>query len=288
MDGSDQPLPEIDGIDWTKREVVNVHLPHPEIDPQWCPTWFALRLDRATDAHILNHSIAWALEEAAPAHVRAGLGRRVSGWFMTSGHSIQSVARHWAQSMVRRAPQGKGRVLLRLHDPAVLWAVWQTLPPAQRDQWLGPVSQWHLLTPSGDLRLLESSAHPNGDDVSPYSPDLNAQQWQDIQNITPLHLTMQRLASTDLPSAAEYQQMLLTGLHALRRANLYGFNDPHSLSLFAELAITRHPQFDEHPELQRLLRQREPDEPLGGLLSDLTDLDWQRLIDEVSERPRPN
>jgi hypothetical protein len=285
MDGSDRPLPEIDGIDWTQRESIDVRLRHPEIDPQWWPRWFALHLDRPMDANILNHSIFWALEEAAHKNVRAGLGRRVSGWFMTVGGPIQAAAQHWARLMLRRSPHAPGQRLLRLHDPAVLWAVWQTLPAGLKGQCLGPVSHWHLIDPLGELSQLESPARSGEETGSPLPFELSGQQWQDVQNITPLHLAMQRIVSSSQTTSAEYRQRFLEGLSALRRANSHRLTDLHSLSLFAELALTRHTLFDQHPELQRLLKHREAGEPLGGLLSDLTELDWQRLIADIEQQP---
>jgi hypothetical protein len=284
MDGSGQPLPDIDGIDWRQRESVFVPLRHPEIDPQWWPRWIALHLDRATDAHILNHSIVWALEEAAHGNVRAGLGRRVSGWFMTAGAPIHAAAQHWARLMLRRSPHAPGQRLLRLHDPAVWWAVWQTLAPEQKGRWLGPVDQWHLIDPLGGLSRLDSPIQLRDKTDSPSPPELSEQQWQDMQNITPLHQAMQRVAVSHETDSTAFRQRFMDGLNALRRANAHGLDDLHSLSLFAETALTRHPRFDEHPELQRLLKHREPGEPLGGLLIDLTELDWQRLIADVEQQ----
>ena len=159
IDGSELPLPDIDGIDWRQMEYLTVRLQHPEIAGPWQPKWFALRLDRAQDANILNHSIAWALKEASHQHLRVGMGRRIAGWFMAEEHAIQAAAKHWAHLMVRRMPHAVGWQLLRLHDPAVLWAVWQTLPQEQHALWLGPVHHWHLLNPVGELSCLAPSAH---------------------------------------------------------------------------------------------------------------------------------
>lgn len=79
-----------------------------------------------------------------------------------------------------------------------------------------------------------------------------------------------------------FKQRFQTGLHALRRAKQLRLDDLHSLSLFAQLAMSRHPLFDQHPELQQLLQQRASDEPLGGMLCDMTEQDWQRLCNEIS------
>lgn len=282
IDGSESPLHDIDGIDWHQRPSVTVRLQHPEIATHWHPRWFALQLDRALDAHILNHSIVWALEEASPQNLRAGQGRRIAGWFIAAEPMAKAAATHWANLMVRRVPYAIGWQLLRLHDPAVLWAVWQTLPREQHAQWLGPLQQWHLLDPVGELIQLTELA--SGRDTAPRAllPELSAQQWQDIQNIGPLHQAMHQLDASPHLDADAFKQRFQTGLHALRRAKQLRLNDLHSLSLFAQLAMSRHPLFDQHPELQQLLQQRASDEPLGGLLSDLTEQDWQRLCGEIS------
>jgi len=279
VDGADQPLPEIDGIDWGSRDCVDIRLPHPDIDPQWWPKWFPLQLDRAEDAHILNRSIVWALEEIAPERLRAGMGRRVSGWFQCDRQNIDEAARHWANNMVRRVPQQPGRSLLRLHDPAVLWSVWQILTDEQKRQSLGPLTHWHLIDPLGGL--LPLTAAGGADPTALVSAELSVQQWQDIQSLTPLHVTLLRMTSGGQPSIVEYRQWFQMGLQALRRAKQHQLADPDSLSLFAQLALTRHPQFDAHPELQRILKQRQANEPLGGLLCDFTETDWQRMASEL-------
>lgn len=279
VDGSDQRLPDIEGIDWSSRDSVDVRLPHPDIDPQWYPRWFRLQLDKAEDAHILGHSIVWALEETAPERLRAGMGRRVSGWFQMGSGTIEDAARQWGNNMVRRVPQAPGRALLRLHDPAVLWSVWQILGDEQKRQCLGPLRRWHLIDPMGGLLQLEAKDDVGKLDIG--STDLSVAQWQDIQHITPLHQALLQMTSARQPNMAEYEQWFQTGLQALRRAQNSGLADEHSLSLFAQLAMTRHPHFDMHPDLQRILDQREPDEPLGGMLCDFTEADWNRIVSEV-------
>lgn len=288
MDGSDQPLPDIDGADWSStRKCVEINLRHPEIDPRWYPKWFALNLAHARDAHILNHSIAWALDERQPHQLRAGMGRRMSGWLLaTDADLIHSAASHCAQQMLRRAPSSTGHVLLRLHDPAVLWAVWQILTPDQKSEWLGPIGRWHVIDPVGELALLEAPAPRQDETAGSPSHPLSSQQWQDIQNITPLHRAMQSLMATEPADTSQHQRRLQSGLQALRRANTHRFNDLHSLSLFAELALTRHPDFDQHPRVQQLLMQREADEPLGGLLSELTEQDWRRIAIDLGQLMR--
>lgn len=286
IDGSDQPMPEIAGICWSARTWVNVSLSHPEIDPRWHPRWLGLKLETAQDAHILNHSIAWALEERQPHRLRAGTGRRVSGWLLAQEELIQSAAQHCSRLMLRRAPKTAGQFLLRLHDPAVMWAVWQILLPEQKSAWWGPIGGWHLLDPLGELTLLEApTSGPIRDALTP-SPPLSSRQWQDIQNITPLHQVLQTLLASKPASSRQYQQWLLSGLQALRRANAHQFDELHSLRLFAELALTRHPGFDQHPRVQHLLKQREPGEPLGGLLCELTEQDWQELINDLNQPTR--
>lgn len=289
MDGSDQPLPDIDGGDWSSTcKCVEINLRHPEIDPRWQPRWFALNLAHAQDAHILNHSIAWALDERQPRHLRAGMGRRVSGWLLApDDDSIHAAASHCARLMLRTAPSSPGHFLLRLHDPAVLWAVWQILTPEQKSEWWGPIGRWHFLDPVGELSLLEAPAQRQNEPIGSLSHPLSAQQWQDIQNITPLHRAIQSLLAAEPTGSAPYKRWFQSGLQALRRANTHRLNDLHSLSLFAELALTRHPDFDQHPRVQQLLMQREVDEPLGGLLSDLTEQDWRSIAVDLGQPMRP-
>lgn len=281
-DGSPQPLPEIDGTDWTDREHQDVQLLHPELDPTWWPRWYALHLNRASDCHVLNHSISWALTESQPQHVHAGLGRRISGWLLLDGHP-EDAAQHCATAMLHRRerPTG-GTSLLRLHDPAVLWAAWRVLSPGQRSQWLGPVRSWFLLDPLGRLDSINTPAHK---EVAARTASLSLAQWDDIENITALNHALRRwIPEAGEAAASNLGQSFEQGMQALRRARGIGVQSLDGLSLFGELALTRHAQFDLHPDVRKLLLQHGPDQPIGGLLAELSESDWLRI---TVEQPHP-
>lgn len=283
VDRARHPLPPGEGVDWHLRTPIQVPLRHPEIDLSWWPGWYPLRLDRAQDSHALLHSVAWAMAECQPKALRAGRGRRVAGWLLMRDADQPAAVQHWARSMVRRRSGRAAAVLLRLHDPAVLWSVWQLLSPAQRRQWLGPVAHWYLLDPTTRLTSLADDAAPGALAEAGAGDALSALQWQDIELLTPLHQALR--ASLDRPEAQVAHGIswhFNMGLLALRRAQAWGLNNAHSLALFAETALLRHPAFDRHPRIQRLLNQRTADEPLGGVLSELDEADWMQLTGEMT------
>lgn len=286
LDGSSRSLPQTDESlsGWAARvESCAVQLRHPEIDPVWWPRWFTLNLDRAEDSHLLNQSIAWALDESQPHSIRRGLGRRVSGWLLVDGPVAQATV-HWATQMLQTHPV-RGRRLLRLHDPAVLWAFWRLLPVVQHPSWLGPVRAWWLLDPLGRLDAL----HRAGPSGARLPADIDATRWQDIDDIGAFNHALQFwLGAPREARRGSLDACVKTGFDALRRARALGIDDTPSLQRFCELALTRHPRFDQHPLVRERLSRLAQDERLGVLLSALTPEDWHRVAtespDENTER----
>ena len=283
VDRAKQPLPVREGLDCHLTTHVPVALNHPEIDPSWWPGWYPLRLDRAQDSHALRHSVAWAMAECEPQALRAGRGRRVAGWLLMRDADQPAAVQHWARSMVCRRSGRSAAVLLRLHDPAVLWSVWRLLSPIQRMQWMGPVAHWYLLDPTAHLTSLPKDGALGSAAEAGSGSVLNEAQWHDIELLTPLHLALRAcLDRPEVQAGRGISQQFDLGLQALRRAQALGLNDAHSLALFAETALLRHPAFDRHPRIQRLLSQRAADEPLGGVLSELDEEDWMQLTGELA------
>lgn len=290
MDASLHPLPEIDAFNWTARPVQQVRLEHPQIDASWWPTWYALDLDKAVDCLVLEHSVDWAMAECCGDSLRSGLGRRVAGWLVLQGQASEA-ARHWGACMVQRQPaDGRGAALLRLHDPSVLWSFWQVLQPRQKAQWLGPVRTWSFLDPFARLTALDGpSARATADGLTAQpttsSTPLTAAQWQQVDHTTAFnHALRAVLEGVDSTAGLHLDVMFRDAMQALQRAQRLGIDDAHDLDVFAERALTQHAQFDTHPDIARLLRERErePDQPLGGLFADLTPAHWQRISADLS------
>jgi Domain of unknown function (DUF4123) len=288
LDGANSPLPELEEglMPWDARVRQPVTLRHPEIDVAWHPQWYALRLDKADDCHLLKYSIVWALEEAQPKCVRQGLGRKVSGW-LAIDEPVHAAANHWASLMVCKVPNRVGSTLLRLHDPAVLWAIWRILTPAQQRHWQGPVQTWWLLNPAGQLAPLIAQQVSHTSPTLEPAVHLSGGQWQSIEHVSAFNLGLQAWMNQDHAQAVTTEMAELAfvnGMRALQRANDLGISDLHSRALFCELALSQHPMFDQHPRIKALLSDFNAAHPLGGLMADLTAADWQTIAADMDTK----
>lgn len=222
---------------------------HPEMDKASQPRWLPLNTEQARGSFLLQDSIEQALAELEPKRLQQGRGRRIAGWIELDG-DVRQTAVHLGRQMIRCHPQG-GLCLLRLHDPAVMWALWPLLTPAQQRQLLGPVNAWWLLDPSGKLTALRSQ------DEAPAQP-WTAEQWLDIENITPMNQALRQwfaspvAAARDAPSLSQARS---DATQALRRARAYGIADRQDLAAFALHALTVDSGFDSHPVVRDILRR---------------------------------
>ncbi|MGR2662825.1 DUF4123 domain-containing protein [Chromobacterium haemolyticum] len=253
-----------------RQQGLPVPLKHTQLDPARQPAWLPL----IAGAPALADSIAQAQAETEPDALTQGQGRRVAGWLEIAG-SAKLAAAHIGRQMIRRTPNGETH-LLRLHDPAVSWALWPLLNAAQQRGLLGSVSRWWLLDPAGELICLEPTQTVAGAPrpLSRWEPDL----WEDIARIGPLNRAL--LAWRELAPECDDGKLESARLHAftaLRHASALGFDDEEDLSRFALHAITVHPRFYLHPRVQALLAGREADDFYSGLTDSLSETDWAAI-----------
>lgn len=245
------------------RSSTKVHLRHPQLDPIWYPRWFMLELDVAADSFLLQDSVELALQELLPERLEQGKGRRISGWLCIEG-GAEAAAERIGHRMMQRRQGGETR-LLRLHDPAVLWAVWPLLSPGQQASWLGPVGAWWLLDPSGKLVSLASRAEPSDE-------PLTDRQWLAIDNVTALNGALRECLP--LNAQRNLDSLRQVAMHALDRARRHGFTDLRDLTLYAKHAMTVHPRFDQHDIVRQLLDHRDAEDHYTALVDALTEQDW--------------
>lgn len=248
-----------------------VPLKHRSLNPAMRPYWLPLSSENA--AHLLP-SIEQALQEASPDLIAEGCGRRVAGWLEMTGDA-QQAALHISQQMIRSSLLG-GEHLLRLHDPAVLWALWPLLNHEQQKYLLGPVASWSLIAPNGQLMALQIKPDTGNNKGTPHV--WGRQLWHDIALIAPFNQALLAyLAQNADLQIAQLDHLHELGFAAIKRARLLGFSDDADLALFAQHAFTIHPFFDRHPLLQKCLAARQADSYYGGLVADLSDSDWQNI-----------
>ncbi|WP_249605310.1 hypothetical protein [Chromobacterium sp. IRSSSOUMB001] len=253
-----------------RQQGLPVPLKHPQLDPARQPAWLPL----TAGAPALADSIAQALAEAEPDALAQGQGRLVAGWLEIAG-SAKLAAAHIGRQMIRRTPNGETH-LLRLHDPAVSWALWPLLNTAQQRGLLGSVSRWWLLDPAGELVCLEPAQQAARAPRLPsrWEPGL----WEDIARIGSLNRAL--LAWREQAPECDADKLETARLHAfaaLRHAGALGFDDDEDLSRFALHAVTVHPRFYLHPRVQALLAGRAADDFYSGLTDSLSEADWAAI-----------
>lgn len=252
-----------------------------------------LSVDRASNSHALQLSVKEALDELQPASLAQGLGRRIGGWLVSEADSI-GIAMHLARLMVQTSASGQ-RMLLRVHDSAVLWVLWAVLTPSQHRSLLGPLRHWFILDPSGQLIRLDHPPAGQADTDAAADPaplHLTAAQWLDVMNIQAFNAalakwTAQSMAAHAVPIDPQRlytaAQTLIT---ALRRARNWGISDDTDLTLFAQHALQHGAQFDSHPHVKELLARcnsRQSDfEYYSAAVESLDIDDWARIRHETT------
>lgn len=246
-----------------RRNPTKVHLRHPQVDPSWYPRWFMLEPNVAVNSFLLQDSVEFALQELLPERLEQGNGRRISGWLSVAG-APEAAAEVIGHRMVQRRQDGEMR-LLRLHDPAVLWATWPLLTPGQQASWLGSVRAWWLLDPSGKLVSLASRAEPSDE-------PLTDRQWLAIDNVTALNGALRECLP--LNAQRDVESLRQIAMRALDRARRHGLTDLRDLTLYAKHAMTVHPMFDQHDIVRQLLDHRDAEDHYTALVDALTEQDW--------------
>ena len=257
-----------------------VPLAHPAVDPRWRPRWLRLDTSASSGSLLLQDSIDHALGELSPESLRRGQGRRIAGWLRLDRDAPDAALVHLAGETIRRGPTGLRR-LLRLHDPAVLWALWPLLGPERRRQMLGPVVSWSLLAPNGTLVRLESVVGEPGQ-------AWDATLWQRVDAITPLNAALrdEEIAAHAM-SDAQLERTRAMAMAALARAGDWGFDHPRDLCGFARHALTVHPFFDSHPTVARALQARAAGDHYLALVDDFSRDDWLEIGRSLTLAPVP-
>ena len=239
-------------------------------DPRLMPLLVELDSAQAADSDIIRMAIAEALEECSADSLAHGAGRRICGWLESKADGAV-IARHITHHLIQRRPSGT-KTLLRWIDPAVLWALWPLLEPAQRKTLLGPIGTYWLLDPAGRWLPLR----PPAGVAATTGLHLTIEQWAEADAIRPLNEALRNWgAATAMPDQLIAGRQNAAG--ALRRARAQGFSDPKDLAAYAGYALTVHPRFDHHPLVRECLAKRVEDDYFTALVDDLTPEDWQRI-----------
>ncbi|MEO2217993.1 DUF4123 domain-containing protein [Chromobacterium vaccinii] len=252
-----------------------VPLKHPEVDPAKQPYWASIASSPPT---LLARSVELALAETMPDALAQGHGRRVAGWLELEAPAKQAAA-HIGRQMIRRDAAGE-TLLLRLHDPSVLWALWPILSPLQQRWLFRGIRRWWLLNPAGELACLEP---PRAAQSGPAEAAAiwSEEQWQRIADIGAFNRSLLDWAQLrPLPDGEDLLAARTEAFAALRQARVLGFVDEQDLALFSLHALSVHPRFYRHPTMQARLARRQADDFYSGLVDGLSEIDWQSIAAE--------
>lgn len=242
-------------------------------EPALTPFLVGFSPEVACDSELIWASLEEALTEMLPESLATGGGRRICGWIQgpaDSNHLLRHMSAHMMQV------KGARRFLFRWLDPAVLWATWPLLTPAQQGTLLGPMTAFHLLDPAGHLVTITPPQTFNGQAL-----DLSAEQWRDIESLSALNGV---LREQDLMRLTREQVATMrdTVMAALRRARRRGFDDKQDQHAFARCALNIHPDFDAHPLIVERLARRETDDLFTALIDDLGAHQWAAIASDLN------
>lgn len=256
-----------------------------EIFPIVMPTvWLAehqtpylVRL-RPAAVQTLRASLEAALQEQVDVAVENDEGFAIGGW-LRSAVEPQLLAKHLARCMT---PVGMpaGVRYLRLADRRVFELIWSISNLAQRQEWLGPISQWWTL----DRRNL----------LVPHTVELSvawqlnylridSKRWRRMRNCELVQQLLRgwRRFQRDLPP--DYLQRAANAIEAAQSLEL---DQAADIVLLAAYIVQIHPRLCEHPRVVQLVKSARQESPnLAQRLSELPDDSWDEIGRELTNMP---
>jgi hypothetical protein len=266
-----------------------VNPPRNDVPAGLAPALLRLNSEVAQDSETIGQSLGLAGHELSSGQLAQAGGRVVAAWLEGSDGADddpQPLQRHFSEFMFFLRPDGRVQ-WLRWYDPAVLWALWPCLRAEQRAVLLGPIRRYWLFAPNAALLALDaptttSIVLEHGTSAA-LRLALTPEQWNQIDAISALNLAFVQANASAFTDAA-LEQARQAGMAALARAQRVGLHDVRDLALYAHVAITRHPAFDEHPDVAQRLQSLKPGDYFSASIDGLTDADWTRICRELNER----
>lgn len=255
---------------------------HPSLVAAHRPLLLPVHLHSNTGSTVLHAAIEMALADMDAQSLQSGQGQRVCG-VLFAEQDVAQLALHLGQVAVQTLPDSGlppssgQRRLLRFFDPLVMPPLWDLSSDAQRRALLGPISIWMSLGFDRNWQTLRSPA-PGATDgqALPASRIWNAKQWQQL-----LALGAFNPVALELGLKASTLERRPRVLNTLCRLMGLGIHEPNDLKAMAQLALTQHPDFDQHPAVQRCLKQRMAGPSAAQALSDLSDSDWRHIQQDL-------
>lgn len=222
--------------------------------------------DETKYERVVSASIRLAVEERLAPEGSAPRGTRsLCAWFITPALTSENQARALALTLathgIQHSPDGQ-RHYFRFFDPRIAIDLPALLSPEQWQQFVGNIGLgWLLMNEEGSLQSLKPQPGSQsmgaaqdvqpGNHANPAKPFvLSPAQWQTLSCIGWRNRIAQALFDWGLAGTPTKE-----ALHEIaRRAIGYGLAQEDDILSFARLALTEHPLFDRHPEVNRVLQ----------------------------------
>ncbi len=273
------------GVERLRLPVKPILWSHPHLLHEHRPLLMPLDPDSNQASELLTLSMAMGTSDAQPDSLQARLGTRIGSWLISNA-SLPVLQEHLGRLAVQTLPAdhqielGRTR-LLRYFEPSVFSVLWDMSDPPQQEAVLGPISQWFWMARDvSGLVDLRSAIKPPPSDRVPRSSEKvlwTAAQWRHLLALDALNpvLIARGLQSADLMKA----HAVMACLGRLRCA---GIRHSRDLEVMAELALSHHPSFDQHPRVEDLIANR-GDQYAAGALSGLKAEDWLDICEVLRQ-----
>ena len=207
--------------------------------------------------------IEYLLERAQTEAATGSPARSVCAFIFTAA-PLTRLAKHLSAHLNAQM-EGFGAIYFRYFDPRVWPHVQRIATPGQRHRLFGDIDMWLSMDWSGQLQTVTPPVLPNVDqpDSALAQPSYSAAQWQQIERIETVNLSLQRLKQTgvELPRLAHADEIVAT---AARLLELQADQVTYSVH-----ALMHGTTFTGHKHLPELLKlAREHDIPLADVFAD--------------------
>lgn len=261
---------ELDALKRIGGAVTDVPLRPDRVTPDYWPAVVELDLDHAVPAEICEAAVTMALNDWEPDLLKLGQGHRV-GAFLFSDAPLDKIVRHLVNIAVQQRSDRPGQRLLGIADPAAFEGLWRVCTEAQRTHLLGPIKLWRTLGRWGQWTDYRPTAANGEEAAKGRFLGLDDHQWQALFDVRPINRAWAQMRGKGrFVRREDFEQLPAS----LRRAHGYGLVDPQDLELYALHALEIRADFDLHPRMQTLLRQRPADMFYSRAVADLSEADW--------------
>lgn len=180
-------------------------------------------------------------------------------------------------------------VVLRFWDPRILLGLPSALDAEQRRHFFAPVAEWTAWEPRRQ-QYYTITAPPDAAPVPRFAvmpmalslAQRDQLMYYDKEALYERIVVHWHETCADAIDGLEPDMLREVAIAAVARCTSYGMHSPDDQVLFAGLMMAVSPSFDDHPAVQRGLRNQAiaPDERLDRLIDELPEEAWEQIREE--------